>query len=454
MPTKTEVINRLVEMQSDLINTKNLLNNKDTMAAWDKLTILVKNKKKDQLKSGFENLENLIHRDFKVPPWKLPLHRKRYASGKEFILSAVEPNQEGVQKKQVENRTGASSAQPPLTADKKKKDTPKQGTKVTHEIRHESRPYSACGSHQDNHETKLHHLQQENEKIEKQLKDAQAKLRKAESDKEYLVEREQNHPLKKRYEEMEKQLKDTQERLSQSQTDKEYWMDRMSKLTGDKLTRDNPDIADLSDPKRPHKLGEKYSQLYDDEWTDAMEKLTETKETEISERRGIDILIDILRKSHESCIKLADDQMKKLQKAVIPESKMEQNGVMNCPIEVQRSLKDAQKQASSRSLPAVQEFVRAELASLKEQYGALPVDKLTSFVDKCTEICWGMVMQSPRMEFLFPDEGQGKRFDKDKFKEFTRSGDILDFLVWPAMVIQKQGSLLVKGSVQPMARKT
>lgn len=50
----------------------------------------------------------------------------------------------------------------------------------------------------------------------------------------------------------------------------------MSKVVGEKLTRDNPNITDLNDQNRPTKLGEMYGELYDNEWSDAFEALTET----------------------------------------------------------------------------------------------------------------------------------------------------------------------------------
>ena len=40
-----------------------------------------------------------------------------------------------------------------------------------------------------------------------------------------------------------------------------------------KLTEGNPAIADLGDPNRPTQLGEKFAEMYDNEWTDAMEEL-------------------------------------------------------------------------------------------------------------------------------------------------------------------------------------
>jgi hypothetical protein len=42
-------------------------------------------------------------------------------------------------------------------------------------------------------------------------------------------------------------------------------------MAGDKLTKGNPAITDLGDPDRPMKIAEKYGELYDNEWTDAMD---------------------------------------------------------------------------------------------------------------------------------------------------------------------------------------
>lgn len=43
-----------------------------------------------------------------------------------------------------------------------------------------------------------------------------------------------------------------------------------------KLRDSNPNIADLNDKYRPTKLAEMFSELYDNEWTDAYTVLTES----------------------------------------------------------------------------------------------------------------------------------------------------------------------------------
>ena len=51
-------------------------------------------------------------------------------------------------------------------------------------------------------------------------------------------------------------------------------------------------MADLSDLNRPTKLAEKFSELYDNDWTDAFEVLTD--QFGFSEEHGIKRLLDIL----------------------------------------------------------------------------------------------------------------------------------------------------------------
>jgi hypothetical protein len=46
---------------------------------------------------------------------------------------------------------------------------------------------------------------------------------------------------------------------------------RLSKLAGNKMTEGNPNIAYLGDPNRPTKIAEVYSEIYDNEWTDALD---------------------------------------------------------------------------------------------------------------------------------------------------------------------------------------
>lgn len=54
-----------------------------------------------------------------------------------------------------------------------------------------------------------------------------------------------------------------------------------------KLTEGNPAIADLGDPNRPTQLGEKFAEMYDNEWTDAMEELDGDEQSSIKTLKTI-----------------------------------------------------------------------------------------------------------------------------------------------------------------------
>ena len=57
---------------------------------------------------------------------------------------------------------------------------------------------------------------------------------------------------------------------------------RLSAVAGDR------DIIELSDPNRPMEIAEKFTELYDNDWTDSMEALEDLK---ISEKKCVEILL-------------------------------------------------------------------------------------------------------------------------------------------------------------------
>lgn len=65
----------------------------------------------------------------------------------------------------------------------------------------------------------------------------------------------------------------------------------MSTIAGSRLRDGNPSITDLSDDNRPIAIAEKFSELYDNEWTDAFENLKDSR----TEEDIIQLLLDILR---------------------------------------------------------------------------------------------------------------------------------------------------------------
>lgn len=63
-----------------------------------------------------------------------------------------------------------------------------------------------------------------------------------------------------------------------------------------------------------------------------------------------------------------------------------------------------------------------------------------------------MVGQDPPVYLRFSDKCKDK-FNKDIYREYTASGKMLDFVVWPAIFLHENGPLLKKGVAQPISKK-
>ena len=83
----------------------------------------------------------------------------------------------------------------------------------------------------------------------------------------------------------------------------------------------------------------------------------------------------------------------------------------------------------------------------------LPPDLLQSngmlqdYIHRCTEVSWLMAIQDPPMA-ITTDIPRTLIFNKSYFKEYTKSGKFVDYVVWPAILIQDGGALMAKGIVQ------
>ena len=98
-----------------------------------------------------------------------------------------------------------------------------------------------------------------------------------------------------------------------------------------------------------------------------------------------------------------------------------------------------------------------------------------NYIERCVHLCWMMGIQDPPMYLDFgPQKGstadknvykmmsiedppmhldfgpeKDSVIDKNVFKMFTKTGDALDFVVWPAVFLHYNGPLVQKGVLQP-----
>lgn len=73
--------------------------------------------------------------------------------------------------------------------------------------------------------------------------------------------------------------------------------------------------------------------------------------------------------------------------------------------------------------------------------------QVIAFVKRSTELCWSMVIKEPPM-VLVHDQMEGKPIDKNLFTFYTKNGPVIDFVIWPALILKKNGPVLAKGSAQ------
>ncbi|XP_052283524.1 uncharacterized protein LOC127880248 [Dreissena polymorpha] len=74
---------------------------------------------------------------------------------------------------------------------------------------------------------------------------------------------------------------------------------RLSRVQGDLLSDNNPHVSDLTDKNRPTKIAERFSELYNNEWTNAYEKLVDTGHMKPLET--VNILLQILQGVYSVC---------------------------------------------------------------------------------------------------------------------------------------------------------
>lgn len=82
--------------------------------------------------------------------------------------------------------------------------------------------------------------------------------------------------------------------------------------------------------------------------------------------------------------------------------------------------------------------------SLKD---SLQIEYVKTYCGKCVELTWLMHVQDPPMFLIWPQDVQRDHM-AGMFRTFTKTGSILSYEVWPAVMLTKEGPLMVKGVAQ------
>ncbi|CAG2214816.1 unnamed protein product [Mytilus edulis] len=225
-----------------------------------------------------------------------------------------------------------------------------------------------------------------------------------------------------------------------------------SAIAGDRLRNNNPGITDLSDPNRPMKIAEKFTEMYDNDWTDSMEAL---EELDLGEEECVKILLHFLTDSYEECGRLVAELDSHILKAVIISTCEEDTNEsgdnkpqdQNIPAELLKPMKDLRKKLTENNVEKLQKKLPDYLMKTRD----LTEEHITAcskFVTDCIKYAWMMQIQDPPVyiEWDFPSD---TKIDTNILRSYTKAGDHVDFIVWPVLYLHKDGPVLNKGVVQP-----
>ncbi|CAC5403860.1 unnamed protein product [Mytilus coruscus] len=216
--------------------------------------------------------------------------------------------------------------------------------------------------------------------------------------------------------------------------------DRLSEAAGNKLRDNNPNIADLSDMNRPTSLAEKFSSLYTDEYTDAMEVI----EDDMDEAASVKVMLEWLKSCYSWCQKLAKEQRDTLINKSI--GFMQNHGGQNVVLSDRCLIfvKEFQKKIAVESLVVVGQICHVKSVT---QQSLSSENYIVKYIKKCSELCWMMQISDPPLYLNF-DVNSGENLNKNDYNVFTKSGSKIDYLVWPVLYLHKTGPMLAKGVAQ------
>ena len=278
---------------------------------------------------------------------------------------------------------------------------------------------------------KNYEIQQKNEKLEEMGNEKNKRIK-------YIEEKEkQLNYLKMHISELQSELDTKNEEMNDLRN-------RLSSLSASRLDGD-PNITDLGDPDRPLKLVDRYQQLYDNLWTDAFDELSEfykdVEDDSEKEKRVVSDILTIFKDVLMFCQNVVEDQEKSVVSTLTCSKEDVDADMGNIDLSAFRNLR---KTNAKRALPYLNQ-------NYAKQIGHDLSICLKEFTEECLAICWLSLVQDPPMAYEF-DYAYGATLDKDIMREFTVAGQLVDFVVWPTLRLNKDGPLMVKSVVQPIKK--
>ncbi|XP_062612218.1 synaptonemal complex protein 1-like [Saccostrea cucullata] len=211
-----------------------------------------------------------------------------------------------------------------------------------------------------------------------------------------------------------------------------------------RLSKEMHSVTNLNDSNAPTKIAEKYNELYDNEWTDAFNSLTNEV---YQDESAIKELLDLIQAAYSFCKDAAVHQMENLKKALTNVSSLPRDAsVVEYSIDPQteKMLEEIRKSQKMSAETLFKNFEYSE--GFKAVY-----KRVRQYTVKCLEICWLMNMHNPPVALGKPP-AEGSPLDNSMYKEYTKTGFTVQYVVWLPLLLHENGALLQKGVAQPYPR--
>ncbi|XP_053399415.1 uncharacterized protein LOC128557020 [Mercenaria mercenaria] len=218
--------------------------------------------------------------------------------------------------------------------------------------------------------------------------------------------------------------------------------------------RRQDDVADLSDVNRPTKIAERFSELFDNEWVDVFESLSKNKgDEQLKESEIISILLEIVEQAYHFCYVEAEDQITNIEVAVAGILKGDARPVLQSARSNQNQrrrhllLQYRKEMAADATERLSKEFFQRYIFRIFENNSlAIPSNggPTATYSRKAVELTWLMCVEDPPI-FMCPTRG---KFNPSLYRPYTKTGTEADIFVWPALKLNKDGAVLLKGVVQ------
>ncbi|VDI57719.1 Hypothetical predicted protein [Mytilus galloprovincialis] len=222
---------------------------------------------------------------------------------------------------------------------------------------------------------------------------------------------------------------------------------------------------DLGDPNRPMRIGVKYSELYDSEWINAMENISDVKKyyPDIMESEIQEIIMRhlhrLLKCCYRECLMKAEKQFHTLGETLAETMCLtfkSKDEITSLPVCREAAiLRRATSEGFAKHLfqnKVLCKNIIADWDYINKNENVMQIFTHSMFFEKCVYLCWCMVIQDPVLH-LDDDEVLNTQIDKNTYEEFDKSGDSAAYVVWPALFLHKGGPLLCKGVVKAYLKK-